>query len=313
MRGKRGRPDVQEFSYRLENNLFILHQRLKNGIWRHGRYETFYVCDPKLRKIHKASVSDRIVHHAIARVIEIVFDNSFIFDAWSCRKGKGTHAAVLRCQHQLERLSRNDSRKVWVLQCDIRKYFENINHSILFEAIERKIAESSALELIREVIESFSPGLPLGNLTSQLFANVYLNPFDHFIKERLRAPIYLRYCDDFLLAHSSRDWLLEQIAAIQDFLKTRLALLLHPNKIQLRPFHFGIDWLGYVLFPRYRIVRPRTRKRMWRRIRLVVNEYLSGTCSRQSLSSAFASYAGLLKYGWNNEDRKRLFYLLRCL
>lgn len=312
-RGKLGRTDVRAFGRYAEERIITLHGLLRDGIWRHGRYEAFRVCDPKPRKVHKASVADRVVHHAVARVIEPLFDRSFIFESWACRRDKGTHQSVEYVHRGLERLSRHGSRPLWILHLDIKKYFEHINHEVLFGLIVRRVSDVNALGLIKQIIESFEPGLPLGNLTSQLFANIYLNPFDHYIKEQVRPFLYARYCDDFLLVHSSRAWLRETQAPIQTFLERRLHLAVHPQKIWLRPFRYGIDWLGYVLFPGYRVLRPCTRARMWRHIRRAVDEYLAGQCSRELLRSTIASYDGIIQHGWNNHDRKLLMKLLQSI
>lgn len=313
LRGKRQRHDVMVFSVHVEDHLFELHRQLADGTWRHGAYMRFTVCDPKPRVIHKASVRDRILHHAIVRVIEPLFDTSFVYDSWSCRKEKGTYHAVLRCHQELERLYRNYRGDVWVLKCDIKKYFESIDHEILLAILAKRIKDPRTLMLLEEVIQSFSVGVPLGNLTSQLFANIYLNAFDHFAKEKLRAPAYLRYSDDIFLVHHSREWLEECIEPIRGYLHDTRKLTLHPNKIRLRPFHHGMDCLGYVLYPGYRVIRARTRRRLWRQIRATVKEYLTGAQSWASLTSVFASYDGILKAGRNETDRKKLELLRNCL
>lgn len=313
MRGKRRRRDVQEYGLHLEDNLFALHERLQSGIWTHGGYEQFRVCDPKPRSIHKASVADRLVHHALCRVIELIFEQFFIFDTWSCRVGKGTHGAVMRCQSTLNHISNQGKQSVWILKCDIKKYFENVDHGILLGLISRKIQDQCTYELIRQIILSFKPGLPLGNLTSQLFANIYLNPFDHYTKEVIRPPFYIRYCDDFILAHYSRNWLIEQIPRIKKYLTQRLDLTLHPHKIILRPFCHGVDWLGYVLYSDRRMMRPRTRQRMWRDMNKKIDDYLAGATEYESLRSTFSSYDGILKVSWNGEDRDELDILRTCV
>ena len=173
--------------------------------------------------------------------------------------------------------------------------------------------DQQAMDIIRNIVGSFYPGLPLGNLTSQLFANVYLNALDHFVKERLGAAVYVRYCDDFVIAHTSRSKLLEWLSEIRAFLTERLYLTLHPDKITLRPYRHGIDWLGYVLYPDRCIVRPSTRRRMWKRVRLKVDQYASGLCMQESLNSTFASYDGLLKHSWNSHDRKLLLRLAQSI
>lgn len=311
--GKKKRQDVQAFAVHLEDHLFDLNRELARGEWRHGEYMRFTVCDPKARIIHKASVRDRIFHHAIVRVIERSFDRSFIYDSWSCRRGKGTYHAVHRCHQELERLNRNYKGDLWVLKCDIRKYFQSIDHDILFEVLTKTIKDQQTLVVLKNIIESFPTGVPLGNLTSQLFANIYLNEFDHFVKEQLKSPFYLRYSDDFLLAHPSRGWLEQKISIMREYFASQRKLILHPNKIVLRPFHHGIDWLGYVLSPGYRVMRTKTRRRLWRNLKDRTDEYLRKERDWESLSSTIASYDGILKTGRNGTDRRLLDMLRRCL
>ena len=256
---------------------------------------------------------DRVLHHAIVRVVDRFFDRSFIYDSWSCRTGKGTSHAVSRCHGELRRLNRNYKGNLWVLKCDIKKYFQSIDHDTLYQVLTKTIQDQKTCAILGNSIESFTPGVPLGNLTSQLFANIYLNEFDHFVKEQLRAPLYLRYSDDFLLAHHSREWLEAQIPIIREYLLSKSKLVLHPNKIVLRPFYHGIDWLGYVLYPEYRTVRTRTRRRLWRNMRKRVDEYLCKESDWESLLSVFSSYEGVLRAGWNGTDRRLLEMLRRCL
>jgi len=279
-RGKSGRTDVQKFGLQLEDNIFALHQDLKTGAYCHGRYQQFVVHDPKRRAIHEASVRDRLLHHAIVRVINPIFERGFIFDSWSCRQGKGTHRAVDRFQKLAWRLSRNNTMTVWVLKLDIRKYFASVDRSILSGLLARRIHDPRLISLLGQVVDSFQFGIPLGNLTSQLFANVYLDELDHFIKHQLCAKPYLRYCDDFVLLDCDERILRARLASITAFLETRLALVVHPEKIVLWPYHRGIDFLGFVCFPHHRVLRTKTKCRMF----------------RKADWNNYTSYAGLLSH-----------------
>lgn len=313
VRGKRSKRDVQEFELYLEDNIFLLHKQLQDNLWEHGQYQSFTVCDPKPRNIHKASVADRLVHHAVYRQLESLLDKSYIYDSWSCRLGKGTHKSICRCHKQLNKLYNLHNCKVWVLKCDIKKYFASINHDILLKLLMKKINDKMVIDLLKKIKKSFNSGLPLGNLTSQLFANVYLNPLDHYIKEKLGVKVYLRYCDDFLLSSHSRNQLEIWLKDIRKFLLSNLKLKLHPNKIKFRLFNWGIDWLGYVLYPSYINIRNKTRKRMWRNVNNRVNMYMNGLLDRDSLRSVFASYQGIIKYSDNREDGKRLALLYKII
>lgn len=293
--GKTNKRDIQLFELSLEDEIFALHEDLCSGSYEHGTYTSFYVCDPKRRHIHKPSVRDRLLHHAIFRVIEPVFDKSFIFDVWSCRTGKGTHAAIERFQRLAWKLSRNNTRTVWVFKLDIRKFFEEVNQERLIKILEGKIRDVQTMDLLRKIIGSFPKGIPLGNLTSQLFANIYLNPFDQFMKHQLRVRHYLRYCDDMLLFDIRQDYLSELLPKIQRFLLEELSLTLHPKKISLTKYHQGIDVLGYICYPHYRILRVKTQKRIFRRI------------SKKNRSS----YFGLLRHARSYGVRKKLKEMLK--
>ncbi len=309
-KGKRKRTDVQRFGLRLEENIFALHGDLVTGKWRHEVYQAFCVADPKPREIHKATVRDRVVHHAIVRAIESIFDQSFIYDSWSCRKGKGTHKSILRLHNNLEKLNRKYRGNVWVLKCDIRRFFSSIDHGILLDHIQQKISDKQTIELIRNIINSFTPGLPLGNLTSQLFANVYMNKFDHFAQEKLGAHRYMRYSDDFLLVHNNPDHLQLCLKRIDIYITEELNMQLHPHKIQLRRFDHGIDWLGYMLYPGYRIMRTSTKKRMRNRIEQTAFAYIDNNLSYDKLSSVLASYSGLMELSSSNHEKKYLTTLI---
>ena len=314
LKGKRGKLDVQLFARNLELHIFQLHENLKSGLWKHGNYDSFIVCDPKARQIHKASVIDRIFHHAIVQLIEPIFDRTFIYDSWSCRTGKGTHKAVARLESLLQKLSKNNREEVWILKCDIRKYFQSVDQQILLKLIAKKITDPQLLNILKDIIYSFSPGLPLGNLTSQLFANVYLSPFDHFVKEKLHSPVYLRYCDDFILAHNNKEWLEAQIPVLADFLqKELLHLTLHPHKIHLRPWHWGMDWLGFGVYPDHRVVRHKTLKRFKKNIFKNVNDYLEGKIEYEDIQPVLGSYSGLLDFASEGDYKKRLLALWRCI
>lgn len=201
--GKNSKNDIQEFEFNLEDNIFQLHEDLKNKTYRHSPYASFYVTDPKLRHIHKACVRDRVLHHAVFRVLYPIFDRNFIYDSYSCRLGKGTHRAVNRLEDFARKSSRNNHRTIYTLKCDIRKFFDSIDKTILTRFIADEIKNDDFLWLISKVLDSFSKtlgkGLPLGNVTSQIFANIYLNKLDQYVKHCLKVKYYLRYCDDFVI------------------------------------------------------------------------------------------------------------------
>ena len=294
--GKSKKSDVQQFEFNLEDNLFQLHQELKDKTYQHSQYTAFNVCDPKLRRIHKAIIKDRVLHHAIFRILYPVFDKHFIFDSYSCRTGKGTHKAVNRLEKFAQKLSRNDTRNIRALKCDIRKFFDSVGQDILLKFIKRKISDPDAVWLIEKIIRSFARGIPLGNVTSQLFANIYLNELDQFTKHILRGKYYLRYCDDFIILGENENDLKILIPQISKFLEERLKLNLHPNKINIRKYRQGIDFLGYVVLPNHRALRTKTKRRMLRKIRKKKFEFEEGIVSEESFQNSIQSYLGILKH-----------------
>lgn len=281
-RGKHGKRDVLFYERRLEENLFTLQSLLSSDTYQHGAYQAFRVHDPKERQIHKATVQDRVVHQALVNVIEPLFERSFITDSFSCRVGKGTHAAFRRVRQLLARASENNHSTVYALKCDVKKFFASVDHALLFTFLERRITDPAVLVLVQHIINSFQAtpgkGLPLGNLTSQLFANVYLHEFDRFIKHSLREKWYARYCDDFVIIHPSRQYLVSLIPELHRFLAGHLRLSLHPNKIFIRSWVQGIDFVGYVVQPHATVLRPKTRRRLLRRVNETnISSYL-GLC-----------------------------------
>jgi RNA-directed DNA polymerase len=291
LRGKRRRRDVAEFGLRLMDNILALHRELTAKTYRHGIYMAFKINDPKPRDIHKATVRDRFLHHAIYRVLYPYFDPKFIFDSFSCRRNKGTHRAINRLREYSRKVSRNHTRTVWILKCDIRKFFANIDHTVLEDILKRRIGEEEVVKLLSEIIGSFHTegrpgvGLPLGNLTSQLLVNVYMNEFDHYLKRELKIRYCVRYADDFVILHENRTYLESTVPEISRHLETKLKLSLHPNKVFIKTLSSGVDFLGWVYFPHHRVLRTSTKKRMFKKFSLNPNV------------DVVASYRGLLSHG----------------
>ncbi len=286
LRGKRNRKDVQEFERDLMKNILFLYKELQSRAYIHGGYIAFNISDPKPRSIHKASVRDRLFHHAIYRVLYPYFDKKFIHDSYSCRVGKGTHKAMNQFRQYFYKVSKNNTKTCFVLKCDIKKFFANIDHEILKNILAKHIRDKDTLWLFEQVIGSFSKGLPLGNLTSQLLVNIYMNEFDQFVKHKLKIKYFIRYADDFVILNEDKNELLTTIRYIACFLRGKLKLELHPNKIFIKTFASGVDFLGWVHFPTHRVPRTTTKKRMFRRIK--DSGYVPETVQ---------SYLGLFRYG----------------
>jgi len=298
LRGKRKKKDVQEFQLNLMDNILELHRDLKNFKYNHGGYKAFKINDPKPRNIHKASVRDRLLHRAIYRVLYPFFDRTFISDSFFCRDGKGTHKALKRFRLFGYKVSKNNTKTCWILKCDIKKFFENINHDILLEILNRYILDKHIIWLLEKIIRSFSSksdtGLPLGNLTSQLLVNIYMNEFDQFVKHKLKIKYYIRYADDFVVMSEDRDWLEKQTEPIKEFLQDRLKIELHPDKVFIKTLASGLDFLGWVHFSDHRVLRTTTKRRMFKR--------LQGSQTTETLNS----YLGLLKHGNTELLKKRI-------
>ncbi len=296
-RGKRNKLDVQMFERNLEDNIFTLHQELKNKSYKHSNYTLFYITDPKLRRIHKAKVQDRIVRHAVYRILYPIFDRSFIYDSYSCRINKGTHKTVYRLERFARKASRNYLEPCFVLKCDVQKFFDSINHEILTKLIKRKIKDEDVLWLINEIIQSFPgrqgvKGISIGNLTSQLFANIYLNELDNFIKHEIRVKYYLRYCDDFIILNEKVSYLRDIYFRIKKFLQIKLILYLNPSGLIIRKLRQGIDFLGYVTLPHFRVLRTKTKRRMFKKVTFYnLNSYLGllRHCNGHSLGQKVGS------------------------
>ena len=319
-KGKRFRENILQFNYNLEAELIQLQAQLRHKTYCPGAYRTFEIIEPKRRMISAAPYRDRVVHHALCNVIVPLFEATYIHDSYANRLGFGTHRALRRFTH----FARSDR---YVLQCDLKKYFPSVDHEILKTILRRKLKCPDTLWLIDTLIDNsndqelvvhhFSDddlltsldrrhGLPIGNLTSQFFANVYLNGFDHFVKEQLKAAKYLRYVDDFALFSNDRTFLSEAQLAIEDYLAT-LRLKIHPIKSQLFETRHGASFLGFrVLSDRIR-VRANNLHRAKQRIRRLQSSYLQGQTSLQQLQHSFQSWQAHASHGDTWQLQQQIF------
>ena len=288
----------------MEDNIFELHNQLAGNKYRHSNYTSFYLCDPKLRHIHKAEVKDRVLHHAIVKIIEPIFEKTFIHDSYSSRKRKGTHKAIKRLKSFAWRLSQNNTKIVWALKCDIKKFFDSVDHEILINTLKKKINNRETTDLIENIVRSFKTesgkGIPLGNLTSQLFSNICLNEFDQFIKRKLRVRHYVRYADDFVILSRDKTYLENLIFEIGEFLQNNLKLRLHNKKVFIRQWRQGVDFLGYVIYPYHIILRTKTKKRIFKKISIKRYQLKNGLITEESFNQTIQSYLGILSHcrGW---------------
>lgn len=304
-KGKRNKLDAHQFEAHLEDNLFQLQRELTTGSYQPGPYHTFKIYDPKERLISAAPFRDRVVHHAVCKVVMPLFERSFIPDTYANRKGYGTHAAIRRCQQYMRQYK-------YVLKCDIKKYFPSIDHEILKGQLRRKIGCSRTLALLDRIIDNSNPqeehlayfpgddlftpherrrGLPIGNLTSQYFANIYLNGFDHFVKEKLRMKGYVRYVDDFVVFSDSKKALHYALEKMEVFLAT-LRLKVHERKCFVQPTRLGIGFLGQRVFPTHRLLQPANVRRFRRRLGNNLALLRSGAMTLENVESRLNSWLG---------------------
>jgi len=307
-RGKRGKYTVAAFECRQEEELLTLQAELQSQTYTPGAYRSFYIHEPKSRLISAAPFRDRVVHHALCQTIEPIWERRFIYDSYANRLGKGTHRAIDRTQQ----FARNYP---FVLQCDIRQFFPSIDHAILRVELARLIADPKILWLCDQILDSgvgvlseayemvWFPGddllailrprgLPIGNLTSQFWANVYLNSFDHFVKRILRCNAYVRYVDDILLFAANKQQLWDWRFAIIQYM-AGLRLTLHAGKAQVFPTETGIPFLGFRIYPSHRRVKYRRVVGYRRHLRHLVHEVIN---QQQPLSSLQCSIQGWVNH-----------------
>lgn len=331
--GTSGIHNALRFEYALEDNLVTLQEALELATYTPSRSVCFVLKQPKLREIFAADFRDRVVHHLLVDALEQIWEPRFIHDSYACRRGKGTHRAVTRLQAFMRRVSRNGTRRAYFMHLDIRGFFLQINKEVLYQIIATRIRDEKLLWLVRTVIfrdcttnfifkgkrgvlEHIPPhktlfnahnqrGLPIGNLASQFFANVYLNELDQFVKHQLKARYYLRYSDDFILLHEEKARLLEWKAAIEEFLHARLRLRLNDRRQRLEPIRTGVDFLGYIVRPDYILVRRRVVNRLKARLgqyqKKLIGQKENCTVLRydhtalQKLMATWSSYAAHVK------------------
>jgi retron-type reverse transcriptase len=317
--GKKSRPDVAAFRANLEPELYRLQRQLAGGSYRPGPYRAFRILDPKPRLISAAPFRDRVVHHALTNMVEPIFERRFVPYSFACRAGFGTHKALAHARRACARYSS-------VLKLDVQKYFPSIDHLILEDLLARVIHCPDTLRLIKLIIASSNPpeepqyfpgdtlftpherrrGLPLGNQTSQFFANVYLNPMDHMIVRNLRPGAYARYVDDFLLFSDSKEQLHEMHRRIREFLYG-FRLTLHPGKSRVYWCRDGFPFLGFRLFPTHsRLARPNV-VRFRRRLRRLHADYHAGLIDRNAVNQSVQAWIGHAMHGDTWRLREQIF------
>lgn len=320
-RGKRDKVQVFQFEFDAESELLRLYDELQAKTYQPGAYTNFHLQDAKRRLISAAPFRDRVVHHALCNFIEPIFERTFIFDSYANRKEKGTHRALDRAQHFARQYP-------YVLQGDIVQYFPSIDHAILRGILARKIADADVMRLIDLILASGAQihtaqynmqwfpgddlfaatrprGLPIGNLTSQFWANVYLNELDQFVKRELKCPAYVRYVDDFVLFGNDKRALWETKARIAEFLQT-LRLVMHPRKSTVYPVRGGIPFLGWRIFPTHRRLKRENVRAFMRRFRAQVKAYRDGEIELEELTTSTVAWIAHAAHGDTYRLRTKL-------
>lgn len=311
-KGKRGRRPAATFEFKLEDNLIQLQEELATETYRPGAYVNFTIYEPKRRLISAAPFRDRVVHHALCQVIEPAFERSFIDHSYANRVGKGTHRALDTCQRWLGHYR-------YVLPCDVKQFFPSIDHHLLQRALNRRIQDGAIRRLIALILASgdgvldeayemvyfagdelFAAnrprGLPIGNLTSQFWANCYMNAFDHFVLRQLGCPAYLRYVDDALLFANDADQLWQWRTMLIERL-AQLRLTLHEHKALVRPTREGVRFLGFHLFATHRRLVPRKGVQYRRKLKTLMAGYRGGTVDRAMIDRSVRGWVNHARYG----------------
>ncbi|MEA3463800.1 MAG: reverse transcriptase/maturase family protein [Patescibacteria group bacterium] len=328
---KRFRDAVLLFDQNLSKNIGQLHQQLISKTYKHGQYHFFTVYDKKKRTISAAPFRDRVVHHAIYKIIEPIYNKKFIFDSYANRKLKGSHRAVKRLQKFLlmakRRASGQTTPLVYCLKCDISKCFPSINHKILIKILNKKIKDKDTIWLLREIINSYESGneynklfpansyfhakrprgIAIGNLTSQIFVNIYLNELDQYLKHQLKVKYYVRYVDDFIILSKDKKYLHQLVKKIKAFLYDNLYLTLHPKKISISPSALGINFLGYIVFKDFILLLPQNKRLFYKKLHKLKKLFQQGKICPDYLQRSLTAWLAYCEHADSYRLRKRIF------
>lgn len=323
---KRYRNEVLGFSARLEENLVRIQEELLNGTYRMGRYREFYIYEPKQRLIMAQPFRDRVVQWAIYRILHPLFVKSYISDSHACIDGRGVHSGVQRLHYWLKMVNKKPE-KYYYLKLDISKYFYRIDHEILTNILRRKIKDEKLLALLDKIINSetnfglppgmapgevkkseriSSKGMPVGNLSSQMFANLYLNELDQYCKRTMKIRYYVRYMDDVIILHDDKKMLHAWKNQIDAFLQENLRLDLN-DKTCIRPITLGIEFCGYKVWATHIKLRKSTALKMKRQLKQVKEKFAEGKITLTRAMQTVHSYAGILKHCNSHNLKTKIF------
>ncbi|MBS3176356.1 hypothetical protein J4457_03905 [Candidatus Woesearchaeota archaeon] len=305
-RGKVSKSYIQKFDKHYRLHLAILYRELKDKTYQPKPLKSFILRDPKTRKICVSDFRDRIVHHALINILQPIFESRFIHDSYASRKNKGTSTALQRFDYFKNKINSKYSLG-YVFKADIKRYFDTVDHNVLMTIINQKIKDDDLLSLVQKILNNFEnkipgKGMPLGNWTSQFFANIYLNELDQFIKHKLKAKYYIRYVDDFVILHKSKKTLQNYQQLIKEFLR-ELKLQFHPNKCKIVPLKRGVSFIGCKIFQHHKLLIKRNIKKITTKPHELLNFYEQSIISQEDLFNVYN--------GWNGYAQQANTYTLR--
>ena len=324
-KGKSKKDYVINFESELRKNLKCLQDDLITKNYAPYPLKKFIIKDPKTRTIHASTFRDRIIHHAIINIIRPIYEKIFIYDSFASRKNKGTHNAINRFESFIKKISsngkliknsfNNNSIQGYVLKADFKHYFDSVNHEVLIRILRKKIGDEDLISLIKIVLNNFEIskgiGMPLGNYTSQFFANVYLNELDYYVKHILRVKYYIRYVDDFVILHKNKKRLKYFLKHINSFIPC-LKIKLHPEKTEIYALRNGINFLGYRVFYHYKLLRKRNIRYFMKKLEKNVSLYNNKEITKEQFESRINGWFGYAKFGDTFNFIKRTFDSKLC-
>ncbi len=309
---------VKEYEENLTLNLKLLQQELFYQVYRPTKLKKFIIRDPKTRVIRKSIFKDRIVHHALINILEPIYEKIFINDSYASRKNKGTHNALKRFDNFKRKVTNNGELitnsknnnmiQGYVLKADIRHFFDSVDQDLLIKILQKKIKDKKVINLITLILKNFEndKGMPLGNLTSQFFANVYLNELDYFIKHKLKIKYYLRYVDDFVILHKDKKILNNHKTQINNFLKTELRLELHPDKSKIFHLYRGVNLLGLRVFYHHKLLRKRNLRQFYSKFNKLKTDYNQGKITKNNILESIQGWFGYAQHANTYKLRKNI-------
>lgn len=293
-------PDILRYDKHLESNLLLLRQELITDIWRPHSYKEKVIKDPKLRIIHAPMFKDRVLHHALLNVIYDLFDKKMIYDSYSCRIGKGKDACRKRLKSFVRHMiNKYGNHNFYYFKGDISKFYDSINHEVLLNEIKRCISDKKIINLLEHIIKDsnyIDKGVPIGAATSQIFANIVMNKFDHYVKDVLGIKCYLRYADDFIILHKDKKYLQELLSHFKEWINDQLKMILNPKSFVDKATH-GIDFAGYIEFGTHTKPRKRVVKQFKKKLNKLSYLYsLNTPLDLSKIRSVVCSYLGIFKH-----------------